>query len=178
MIGSLYLSWNLTTDRKRAYQVSRSNGAKLWIWLKHHLTQEEAKLLGADLGVYLKKDDDVPQGIPASDDGDPIAQIHSVRPARRIGSRGQELTDLVIEAVQRIVVTDVETGEQTTHRGGCTLLIDLQNERIRYAIRKRVNNEGRIEAERSFMRSMADNGQPYFDPNADREPFAMLHRSL
>ena len=178
MINSLDLTWNLTTDRKRAYQVSRSNGAKLWIWLKHHLTQAEAKLLGADLGVYLKKDDDVPRGIPSSDDGNPIAQIHSVRPARRIGSRGQELTDLVIEAVQRIVVTDPDTGEQTTHRGGCTLLIDLQNERIRYAIRKRVNNESRIEAERNFMRMVTDNGQPYFAPNADREPFAMLHRSL
>jgi hypothetical protein len=111
-------------------------------------------------------------------DGKPVLQIHGVRPARRINSRNQQSTDLVVEAVQQFIIPDPDTGENITHRGGCTLLIDLQNYRIRYAIRKRVGNPSRIANEREFLRAAADGSQAYFEIGANREPFAVLHRGI
>ena len=101
-----------------------------------------------------------------------------MRPARRMNSRGQQLTDLVVEAIQRNIVTDPTTNQESTHRGGCTILIDLENERIRYAIRKRVGSNSRISAERQFLQIAAQGSQSYFEPSLNGEPFAMLHRGV
>jgi hypothetical protein len=178
MLTSLDLTWNLSTNRKRSYDLGESNGYQLWKWLQQNLTPEEAGVVEADLGVYIRAGKTVPKGVPTSADGTPLLQIHSVRPARRISSRGQQLTDLVVEAVQRFIVADPDTGAKTTHRGGCTLLIDLQNERIRYAVRKPVGSASRISAEQNFLRMAAEGSQAYFDPAKEREPFAMLHRGV
>jgi hypothetical protein len=178
MLGTLDLTWNLSGNRRQAYLHGESNGFLLWKWLQDNLTPEEARVVEADLGVYLRAGKHVPKEIPLAKDGTPLLQIHSVRPARRINRRRQQLTDLVIEAVQRYTATDPDTGDKTTHRGGCALLIDLQNERIRYAVRKRVGSASRIEAEQSFFRMAAEGSQSYFDPAEEREPFAMLHRGV
>jgi hypothetical protein len=176
LLKSLDLTWNLTSDRKQSYLRGESNGFVLWRWLQEALSPEEAAAVEADLGVYIRAGDQVPKEIPISDDGTPLLQIHSVRPARRINSRGQQLTDLIVEAIQRFIVADPATGPKTTHRGGFTLLIDMEHERIRYAVRKRVGSATRIQAEQSFLRMAADGSQSYFDPTQEREPFAMLHR--
>jgi len=176
MLSSLDLTWNLSSDRKQSYLRGESNGFLLWRWLQEKLLPEEAAAVEADLGVYIRAGHQVPKEIPTSDDGTPLLQIHSVRPARRINSRGQQLTDLVVEAIQRFIVTDPATGEKTIHRGGVTLLIDMENERIRYAVRKRVGSAARIQAEQNFMRIAVDGSQSYFDRTGEREPFAMLHR--
>ena len=176
MLSSLDLTWNLSSDRKQSYLRGESNGFLLWRWLQEKLLPGEAAAVEADLGVYIRAGDQVPKEIPTSDDGTPLLQIHSVRPARRINSRGQQLTDLVVEAIQRFIVTDPATGEKTTHRGGVTLLIDMENERFRYAVRKRVGNAARVQAEQNFMRMAVGGSQSYFDRTGEREPFAMLHR--
>lgn len=177
MLGSLDLTWNLATNRRESYLRGEANGLKLWKWLQKNITAAESEVVEHDLGVYIKAGKNVPQEVPTQPDGTPKLEIHSVRPARRINSRGQQLIDLVIEACQRYIVTD-PNGEKTTHRGGCTLLIDLQNERIRYAVRKRVGSPSRLEAEQSFLRMAAEGSQSYFDPAKEREPFAMLHRGV
>ncbi len=177
MLKTLSLSWNLATDRRRSYEASEDNGSKLWAFL-HKLKQSEAIALGKDLGVYIVPTPNMPKEIPRRSDGFPKVEIHSVRPARRIGSNGQQATDLVIEMVQRYVVTDPLTNVNTTYRGGCTLLIDLEQERIRYAIRKRVDSANRIAAMKSFAMSAADGNSPYFLADAYDEPFAMLHRGF
>jgi hypothetical protein len=177
MLKTLSLSWNLATDRRRSYEASEENGSKLWEFL-HKLKKSEATALGKDLGVYIVPTPDMPKEIPLRSDGFPKIEIHSVRPARRIGSNGQQATDLVIEMVQRFVAIDPVTNEKTTYRGGCTLLIDLEQERIRYAIRKRVDNGNRIAAMKSFTMSAANGSSPYFLADAYDEPFAMLHRGF
>ena len=178
MLSSLDITWNLASNRRKSYALAESNGFKLWNWLQQNLTSGEAEALEADLGVFVKAGKTVPKGVALREDGTPLLEIHSVRPARRISSRSQQMTDLVVEAVQRFRVTDPDTGEKTTHRGGCTLLIDLQNERIRYAIRKRVGSASRVQAEQQFLRMAAEGSQSYFDPAGEREPFAMLHRGM
>jgi hypothetical protein len=175
MMNSLDLTWNLSSSRRQAYQRSETNGYKLWQWLQSNIADGEAEALETDLGVYIRPGDHVPKEIPTKD-GLPVLQIHSVRPARRINSRGQQLTDLVVEAIQRFVVADPATGNKTTYRGGFTLLIDMEQERFRYAIRKRVGSAARIRAQQGFMQMAAEGSQSYFDPSQIKEPFAMMHR--
>ena len=176
LLNNLSLNWNLATNRRRSYEASEENGKALWIWLKK-MKRDHAIALGRDLGVFLLKTDNMPSEIPIHK-GFPALEIHSVRPARRIASNGQQATDLVVEMVQRYVEEDPDTKETTTYRGGCTLLIDLEQERIRYAIRKRVGNPDRIAAERAFTGSSADGNSPYFFSGDFSEPFAMRHRGF
>jgi hypothetical protein len=177
MLDRLDLSWDLAHDRRQSYQRGERNGFLLWQWLQQ-LSPAEGAAIRADLGIYIHAEPGIPKEIPLNAQGVPVLHIHGVRPARRIGSRRQHITDLVVEAVQRYHATDPETGEEVIHRGGCTLLIDMQNSRIRYAIRKRVGHAGRIAAERRFMKMAAESGQPYFDESGGKEPFALLHRSV
>ena len=56
-------------------------------------------------------------------------EVHSVRPARRIGPDGQSRTDLVVEITQTFYAT-----QGGAYRGGCTLLIDLEIGEVRYFV--------------------------------------------
>ena len=100
--------------------------------------------------------------------GLPMFEVHSVRPARRLGPDGQTLTDLVIEITQRrhgylnpARRTKVDSGELTPpphdfwFRGGCTVLVDLDRGEVRYCIGKGIANEDRLETQRLFL-----NGAP------------------
>ena len=171
MLKGLDTSWNLSCDRAEAYLRSERNARALWKALQA-LPNSDLQAAEKDLGVFIAAGDHVPQGIRRDKDGRPVLQINSVRPARRINSRGQQLTDLVVEAIQRYT----PPGSDTAYRGGFTLLIDLENARIRYVIRKRVDNDKRIEAEKNFH-ATAFGAQSYFEDD-EREPFAMLHRGL
>lgn len=177
MLKGLEITWDLENDRRESHSRSESNGYKLWNWLQA-LGPEEASAIRADLGFYIHAEKSMPADVKVDKDGKPVLQIHGVRPARRVGSRNQQITDLVVEAVQQCIVKDPDTGQPVTHRGGCTLLIDMQQHRIRYAIRKRVGSENRMAAEREFLRAAAAGSQSYFDAGPNREPFAMLHRGM
>jgi hypothetical protein len=183
MLNSMDLSWNLFTNRRTSYELSEANGKTLLQWLRRSLNRERSCEISRDLGVFFTReavDDAMAAGQLKNvtfGSTTPKVEIHSVRPARRIDSRGQAHTDLVIEAVQKFKAKDPESGLVSNHRGGCTILIDMQNERIRYAIRKRVGKAERIAAERRFM-GMAGGGQAYFARTESKEPFAMLHRGV
>jgi hypothetical protein len=176
MLKSLDLTWDLSADRRESYSRAESNGYLLWKWLQK-LSPGDASAIRADLGIYIHPEKDMPKEVKMKD-GKPVLQIHGVRPARRINSHNQQTTDLVMEAVQQFIVRDPETGETITHRGGCTLLIDMHHFRIRYAIRKRVGNLARIAGERQFLRAAAEGSQSYFESGTNREPFAILHRGI
>jgi hypothetical protein len=175
MIRKLDLSWGLSTGRRESFIRAEENGRLLLQWLRE-LPLAAAKEIRRDLGFYIQPEPDMPKGIRLNRKGLPKLEIHGVRPARRINSRNEQITDLVVEAVQQLQVVDPETGQRSTHRGGCTLLIDLQQYRIRYAIRKSVGKPKRMEEERKFLRAAAEGTQAYFDNDRDAEPFAMLHR--
>jgi hypothetical protein len=104
-------------------------------------------------------------------------EVHSVRPVRRIGPDGQQLEDLVIEITQSWLPDD--GGAKV--RGGCTLIVDLEKQVIRYVMRKRVGHPDRLRAQDEFRSGLAqDNlGFNYFGETAlKRDPFAMLHRGM
>src|SRR5262249_49347551 len=104
-------------------------------------------------------------------------EVHSVRPARRVGLDGKIRADLVVEITQ---TWHGAKPHDIRFRGGCTLLIDLDTREIRYLIRKRLFNKPRREGQRQFAAAGASGGlrAAYSDrPERGGELFAVLHGS-
>ena len=170
ILDKMSLVWNLRSDREGAYDTSRANAKKLHAWLtdRDEVPDDELDMLG-----LVRKAGPLTIGrVPGRLGG---IEVHSVRPARRIGPDGQSQADLVVELTQTFRPAAPGVG---TFRGGCTLLIDLQERQARYFIRKRVNHAQRFEEQAAFRLGSADLLRAnYFDQgDDDREPFALLHR--
>ena len=162
------LTWDLHANRRGAYHSSLKNAATLNLWLKDKINEDYARSLGFSLGPSLAVGDREGKLSPF--------EIHSVRPVRRVGPDGQQRLDLVVEITQSWVPPDAN-GDK--YRGGSTVIVDLEQKRIKYVVRKRVGHAGRITNQQGFRMSMADNSirSNYYDDVANgREPFAMLHR--
>jgi hypothetical protein len=81
----------------------------------------------------------------------------------------------VIEITQGLRLEPPHSGR---FRGGCTLLVDLEEGEVRYLVRKRVDSAVRVEAQMDFRQSLRDElRDTYFAGSLPMaEPFAMLHR--
>lgn len=184
------LHLGLTSDREEIWRRNDHNQYLMWKWLKTvGLEDKVAKQLGLALG------ENAPRTIERSDkDGLPKVEVHSVRPARRVGPDGQQLTDLVVEITQsrRGYLTDEEQRaadrdpnppeEYFTFRGGCTLLIDMCTKEVRYCIGKNILSEKRLQRQREYLSPTSEQtlGATYFGDfrtGDNKEPFALLHRS-
>lgn len=126
----------------------------------------------------------------------PGIEIHSVRTTRRTGPDGQDLRQLIIEVTQKrrgFADPDVQKREDSppagsdplpeefTFRGGATLIFDLRERNLRYAIRKRVTDDDRLDAQRSFVvnQGIGQLGFAYTESDnlsGASEPFALVHR--
>ncbi len=175
MLGKLDLTWNLSSNRMQSYLRAENNGYELWKWFQSSLSQAETAALESDLGVYIRAGNEVPAQVPRRSNGTPVLNINSVRPARRTNMRGQQSIDLVVELIQKYEEVDPVTKQKNTHRGGCTLLVDVEQQRFRCAIRKRVGSAARISAEQGFLRMTSESSSPYYEPGRN-EPFAVVHR--
>ncbi len=123
--------------------------------------------------------------------GLPKVEVHSVRTTRRAGPDGQDLRQLVIEVTQRRrgyfdkddqATADRRSGRVGKHdfvfRGGATMIFDLKENALRYVIRKRVDDDRRLQEQRDLLANPEGFGFAYraTEHNPEREPFAMLHR--
>lgn len=122
----------------------------------------------------------------------PSVEVHSVRTTRRMGPDGQDVRQLVIEITQaRRAHFDEERqrdadrgrdGRRTgdfVFRGGATLIIDLREERLRYVMRKRIDDDRRLAEQRDLLSQPDGFGFTYapgMRATDGREPFAMTHR--
>ena len=122
----------------------------------------------------------------------PAVEVHSARVARRSGPDGQELRDLIIEVTQRRYGFDDEKKQKKADkdatfaekhhdfifRGGATLVLDLTDGTLRFAIRKRIDDDVRLNRLRLWRRGEdgADIAAIYFSEEAQAEPFAFSHR--
>ena len=122
----------------------------------------------------------------------PVFEVHSFRPCRRIGPDGQQRTEFVVEIVQKRmgffdpdVQQKVDRGDVPFEsiarpdfwfRGGCTLLVDNTNGRVRYCIQKPVCDNERLDRERTFRLGTGGDGLggAYLD-GGNGNPFAFLH---
>jgi hypothetical protein len=127
----------------------------------------------------------------------PPVEIHSVRTTRRTGPDGQDLRQLIIEiAQQRRGFYDNETQVEQDElkagrvkpgdfvfRGGATLIFDLREGHLRYAICKRIADDRRLDEQREFLQTHRFSGLAFAyglhdgsDHSDSDEPFAFLHR--
>jgi hypothetical protein len=178
--------WSLTSDRRKVWKEMQESCREIHSWL----LSDAARALASHFGLALGAD--APRSIERGADGLPLFEVHSVRPARRLGPDGQTLTDLIIEITQKRHgyanpqwQDKVDSGEIAPptndfwFRGGCTVLIDLDRGAVRYLIGKGITNEARLAAQRAFVKSAGSLQALYFgDPRRQEvaEPFAMLHR--
>jgi hypothetical protein len=185
-IKGLLPDWGLSTDRMKVCEQVRRSAQALHRML---LSSPNRSKLGELVGLDLR--DKAPMTIERKR-GAPVFEVHSVRPTYRQGFRGEPIIDLVIEVTQRRRgYFDPETqkkadkhSEATTEdfqfRGGATLLVDPESGRIRYRIRKNINDERRLERQRSYLTGPTDLSlhEIYFGSlrsGAAREPFSVLH---
>jgi hypothetical protein len=166
----LDLRWSLNTDRKPAYDTSRANGGKVHDWLKKQPTLLvamgfEPPAQGVSLAGMTGEMHDI--------------EVHSVRPNRRMAPDGSTHAMLVIEITQTF--HSQPDGER--YRGGCTLLVDLNNNEAKYIVRKWLRGGSgalaQMRARALAAERAADLGLRFNKPG-DRangiEPFALLHR--
>jgi hypothetical protein len=169
ILQTLDLGWNLYTDRGKAFKTSKDNAKRFHDWV---VDDKRAELF-AVLGFRAAKANDEIAGIKG--EVRPL-EVHSIRPARRIGPDGQTVSDIVIEMTQTFRPADDPTHR---FRGGCTLLIDLQTYEPRYLIRKRLDGSTGVAKQNAFRMATADTATLranfYGGRYADWEPFALLH---
>jgi hypothetical protein len=119
-------------------------------------------------------------------------EVHSARVARRTGPDGQELRDLIIEVTQQRYAFDKANEQKKADkdanyaakkhdfifRGGATLVVDLTDGTLRFAVRKRIDDDARLERQRRWRRGEegVDIAAIYFSSAAQAEPFAFAHR--
>ncbi|SFN68017.1 S8 family serine peptidase [Dokdonella immobilis] len=173
LFDGLRLSWDLKADRAQAFADSKHNAALVWRGLMDTtvVSDDEIQMLGLQ-----RIDKPVPKTIDGRAGMLRKIEVHSVRPAHRIGPDGQRRDDLIVEITQTWRPDDDSAAR---YRGGCTLIVDLGQREIRYLVRKRVANEERVRQQLAFRASSQDEAvlSPYGDIDySTREPFALLHR--
>lgn len=169
IMQELDLSWNMYADRNTAYRSSKENAKCFHKWL----VDDKSAKLATNLGFRPANANDVIAGVKG--EVRPL-EVHSVRPARRIGPDGQTRSDIVVEITQSFRPA---ANPMRRIRGGCTLLIDQQTFTPRYLIRKRLDGSNGVAAQNKFQLAMADEAglrtNFYGGRLSDREPFALLH---
>lgn len=189
------LKLDLASVAKRLAISKQANDNRYLVWKWLSTPDAEDAKWEALMGVKLTND--APQTIARSKKtGLPSVEVHAVRIARRAGPDGQELRQLVIEVTQKRraffdpdVQIKADAGLARTDpddmdfefRGGCTMLVDLRDSSVRYAIRKRIDDENRLKQQRDYLSGAAeaDLRAMYFGDRANTpgvEPFAFLHR--
>jgi len=179
VLPELDLTWGLTIERESAFKLSRRNGRALQTWLTEP-HDPERRLLRQILGFEEPAKQWTGNIGDQSFTGEirPI-EAHSVRVCRRSAPDGSSKSTLVVELTQ----TFQAEPNQDRYRGGCTLLFDLNDNSLKYLVRKKlfspwsVQNQAKVRL--AAMTGAADHGQVYFapgDPAGRGKAFAIMHR--
>jgi hypothetical protein len=178
VIPKLDLTWGLTIERLSAFKLSHENGKILQKWLVKDDPQR--RLLRQILGFEEPTKTWTGQLGDKTFNGEirPI-EAHSVRVCRRVAPDGSSKPTLVIELTQ----TFRADPNQERYRGGCTLLFDLNTNRLNYLVRKKLLSQWSIEnqakVQLAAMTRAAEQGQIYYppgDPAGRGKAFAIMHR--
>jgi hypothetical protein len=157
--------WNLTRSREALFNLVAEKRAALHV----NLTAAFARgtvISGIDPGLAF--------------------EVHSIRPSIRTDVEGVRYFQWNIELTQRLPQyldppeeRDPNAAPDYYFRGGCTLIVDAETGKVRYAIRKPLNDRRKERQRRYFVEEGNRNlAATYFGGIAreDNEPFAMLHR--
>jgi hypothetical protein len=186
-------AWDMTADREQVFEDLK----EFRQWLNARIHGRRSPAAFAELGLDADHN-------PQNQKGPGRFEVHSARPARRIGPDGQHLRDLIVVITQGRPVFFKEGAESWNdydapaawdrdkaiseadfwYRGGCTLIVDLQTGVTRYCIRKNIAID-RIRFQRQLAHEWEASGgtlaATYFGAQggnaaaATAEPFALLH---
>ncbi len=158
--------WSLTRGREKLYKLMKSKRAALHSYLKARLKKHGLGISGINFELPV--------------------EVHSIRPSFRTDWEGRPRFQWVIELTQRDgKITDPEgwidpDGEaEFWFRGGCTLVVDAETAKVRYSIRKKLNDDRRERQRRYLLEDGNENLAATYFGGVGRqrsEPFAMLHR--
>ncbi len=165
--------------RKEHYIETQSLSARLHEYMEGEFGELNGPALHKLTGLLVRPTNALP---------DPMSfQVHSLRPARRVGPGGNVTSQIVISLLQRREVR-LDPGlpkgrdNEFVFRGGCTLILDLDTMELRYAVKKPIDDQRRLERQRQYL--LGEWGMPeravYFAGRFgdEDEPFALLHSSL
>jgi hypothetical protein len=168
-----------TVDRSK-YLPDRQAAAKEEERIRKMLHDKlKASFQGADLksfeslsGLSLQ-----PEPGPRGKLMDPPFEVHSFRAAQRVGPNGQMLNQAIIGITQRRMVK-VEGFPEFKFRGGCTLILDLNDLSLRYCIKKGIKDTRRQLYQARYMFNSLSQGlrATYFGPEREGDSaFRLLH---
>lgn len=131
----------------------------------------------------------------------PKFEVHSARIARRQGPNGETLDQLIVQVTQRRegyfdprkqLLADAGRMMDAKRiarfpkgwadcdfifRGGATFHVDLRDGRLRRIIRKRIDNDMRLDEQRHYLKGDSMARAVAMRGRAVNEPFAFVHRS-
>jgi hypothetical protein len=118
-----------------------------------------------------------PPGVRIRRDRVPAFSVYAVREARRQVEDGRILNQVFITILQKERMVDESTGDEHDVRCGSTLVIDLDEGRVRYVIRKGLHDKARLKRTLAFLEEddaiSSRAGATYFGKSD--EIFASLH---
>ena len=170
--------------RQEVFEKTRDSSRDLHDWIAiegYTMLKEFSKVAGITFEFGL-------EGLRHSQQSPhvPSFEVYSLRPARRVGPDGDTRNQLIISILQsRDVSLDPQANGASPSmifRGGCTLILDLDTMQLRYAIKKDIADDARLERQRQYRLGLLTDGSlraTYFKQLKDaEEPFALLHRSF
>jgi hypothetical protein len=166
-------------DREWVFNKTQRTRHELHDWIRT-ADKRDQEMLSHFVGVRFEFGLDGLRG-----DNAPYFAIHNLRPIRRVGPDGTSLNQLMFSITQTRDVPlgpkDNRGSEMFPFRGGCTLILDLREGwlQLRYAIKKDIADEVRLELNRQYHRNLMNEGSlraTYF--KEIEGPFASLHRGF
>ncbi len=185
--------WQTLSDREKIFSLTRAAQSALHQWLveyKADADSEDIKKFEALTGLYLLQTTEKEQKVEGLNcvNGKYSFEVHSFRGAQRVSPDGNTVNEVIISLTQKRNVpsqqhSTAEDGDDVTFifRGGCTLILDLQTLKLKYVVKKLIDNtDGRLTRQRAYRTGEggASLRATYFgrpDQNGNSEPFALLH---
>lgn len=156
-------------DRDQIWFKTRHIRQELYRAIRDHV--EKAEVLQYLTGLALAEFQ-APEGVSVRRDGYPVFYVKALREARRQKEDGRALNQVFITIIQSETVE--HQGKLHKLRCGSTLVIDLDEARVTYVIRKGLRDKERLLRTIAFQEERESSlGVTYFGEPA--EPFAALH---
>ncbi|MGE5222199.1 MAG: hypothetical protein ACM3PY_07170, partial [Omnitrophica WOR_2 bacterium] len=170
-------------NREDTFNEMAKYRAMLHEFIRNHL--DELPGFESLTGLSLLPGKQIP-GLETDMGGTGIFEVHSLYPAQRVGPDGNLLNQFIITITQtrRLPLDPNDSGSPIIpFRGGCTLILDLDTQRLRYRIPKPIDDQDRLEQQRQYMLGAASSSlrAMYFAPfegGVLKQPFAQLHRGV
>ncbi len=161
-------------SRREIWTASRD--ARIDLHSKIRDVVSKGRLLERATGLVLTRASlpTMPATVKLSSHGRPVFAVQALREARRLREDGRVLNQVFVTLLQTEYVA--HNGEQFPVRCGSTLVIDLNEAKVTYVIRKALGDQRRLERTAAFREGEAGDASlaaAYFGESA--EPFAALH---